>query len=48
MFACKKSLAFRIVYQSTDHTLTDEEVDQVQQRMLNKLSSKLGAVLRAQ
>lgn len=43
----KKSLAFRIVYQTPDHTLTDEEVDKVQQRMLDELSGKLGAALRA-
>ncbi|MBI2854355.1 MAG: phenylalanine--tRNA ligase subunit beta [Chloroflexi bacterium] len=43
----KKSLAFRIWYQSPDHTLTDEEVNGVQQRMLSALESKLGAVLRA-
>ncbi len=42
----KKSLAFRVVYQSADHTLTDEEVNRVQQKMLEALSSKLGAVLR--
>jgi len=42
----KKSLAFRIVYYSPDHTLTDEEVNRVQQQMLQALSSKFGAVLR--
>ncbi len=43
----KKSLAYRIVYQSPDHTLTDEEINQVQQQILHKLSEKLGATLRA-
>ena len=42
----KKSFAIRIVYQSTSRTLTDEEVDQVQQQILSKLSHELGAILR--
>jgi len=42
----KKSLAYRIAFQSSDHTLTDEEADKVQQQILSKLSSKLGATLR--
>ena len=42
----KKSVAYRIVYQSPTHTLTDEEVNQVQQQILSKLSSELGATLR--
>ncbi len=44
--AGKKSLAYRIVFQSPNHTLTDEEVDKVQQQILNKLSLELGATLR--
>ena len=43
----KKSLAYRITFQSPTHTLTDNEVDKVQQRILNKLSHDLGATLRA-
>jgi len=43
----KKSLAYRIAFQSPAHTLTDEEVNQVQQQILNKLSGELGATLRA-
>jgi phenylalanyl-tRNA synthetase beta chain len=43
----KKSLAYRIVYQSSTHTLTDEEVNEVQHQILDKLSSELGATLRA-
>jgi phenylalanyl-tRNA synthetase beta chain len=43
----KKSLAYSITFQSPTHTLTDEEVDQVQQQVLDKLSSELGATLRA-
>lgn len=42
----KKSFAIRVVYQSPDHTLTDEEVNQIQQDMLDKLSQELGASLR--
>jgi phenylalanyl-tRNA synthetase beta chain len=42
----KKSLAYRIVFQSPTHTLTDEEVNEVQQQILTKLSSELGATLR--
>ena len=43
----KKSLAFRLTYQAADHTLKDEEVDKVQQRILGRLSKELGAVLRS-
>ena len=43
----KKSLACRITYQSPDHTLTDEEVNKVQQRILDRLSRELGATLRS-
>jgi len=42
----KKSLAYSITFQSPTHTLTDEEVAQVQQQILDKLSSELGATLR--
>jgi len=43
----KKSLAYRIAFQSPAHTLTDEEVNKVQQQILNKLSGELGATLRS-
>ena len=46
--AGKKSLAYRVSYQSPDHTLTDQEVSRVQQKLLNRLSRELGAVLRGQ
>jgi phenylalanyl-tRNA synthetase beta chain len=42
----KKSLAFRVTYRSADHTLTDQEVNGVQQQMLESLSQKFGAALR--
>jgi len=45
--AGKKSLAYRITYQSPTHTLTDEEVNKVQGQILSKLSQQLGATLRA-
>jgi phenylalanyl-tRNA synthetase beta chain len=45
--AGKKSLAYRIVYQSATHTLKDEEVNKVQEAILRKLSSELGVTLRA-
>ena len=43
----KKSMAYRLAYQSMKQTLTDEQVDQVQQQILDKLSKELGATLRA-
>jgi len=43
----KKSLAYRITFQLPSHTLTDEEVNRVQEQILDKLSSELGATLRS-
>ena len=43
----KKSLAYRLVYQSPGHTLTDEEVNKVQEQVLSRLAKDLGATLRA-
>jgi phenylalanyl-tRNA synthetase beta chain len=43
----KKSLAYRLVYQSPTHTLTDEEVNKVQEQILARLMKELGATLRA-
>ena len=45
--AGKKSFAFRITCQSPHRTLTDEEVDKVQQQILDRLAQELGATLRA-
>ena len=42
----KKSLAYRITFQSPDHTLTDDEVDKVQQQIIDRLSRELDASLR--
>ena len=44
--AGKKSMAYRITYQSLEHTLTDGEVNDVQQQILARLTNELGAVLR--
>jgi phenylalanyl-tRNA synthetase beta chain len=44
--AGKKSLAYRLVYQSPTHTLTDEEVNKVQEQILARLEKELGATLR--
>ncbi|MEK7352987.1 MAG: phenylalanine--tRNA ligase subunit beta [Chloroflexota bacterium] len=43
----KKSLAYRITFQSQAHTLTDSEVNEVQQQVLDRLARELGATLRA-
>ena len=45
--AGKKSLAYRLIFQSAKHTLTDVEVDKVLQQILKKLEGALGATLRA-
>jgi phenylalanyl-tRNA synthetase beta chain len=45
--AGKKSLAYRLFYQSAEHTLIDEEVNKVQEQILTKLAKELGATLRA-
>lgn len=43
----KKSLAFRITYQSPNRTLTEEEVSQEQQKILTHLQEEMGATLRS-
>jgi len=42
----KKSLAYRITFQSPTDTLTDKEVDKVQQQILERLARELSATLR--
>jgi len=42
----KKSLAYRITYQSSNHTLTDSEVNKIHQKIISKLGEQLGATLR--
>jgi phenylalanyl-tRNA synthetase beta chain len=43
----KKSLAYRITFQSPSQTLTDDEVNKVLEKILGKLAKQLGATLRA-
>ncbi len=43
----KKSLAFRLIFQSSEKTLTDDEVSGVLEAVLDKLSRELGATLRS-
>jgi phenylalanyl-tRNA synthetase beta chain len=43
----KKSLAYRLTFQSPDHTLTDKEVNKVEEQILARLTKDLGAVLRS-
>jgi phenylalanyl-tRNA synthetase beta chain len=42
----KKSLAYSLTYQAMDRTLTDEEVAQVQARIVQRLEEEIGARLR--
>ncbi|MFO8100560.1 MAG: hypothetical protein R6U37_00110 [Dehalococcoidia bacterium] len=42
----KKSLAFALRYQSPERTLTDEEVDEVQRKILTRLEKEVGSTLR--
>jgi phenylalanyl-tRNA synthetase beta chain len=43
----KKSLAYRLTFQSPAATLTDNEVDKVMAEIVSALITKLGATLRA-
>ncbi|OGO39653.1 MAG: phenylalanine--tRNA ligase subunit beta [Chloroflexi bacterium RBG_16_57_8] len=43
----KKSLAYRLTFQSPTKTLTDEEVSDVMRQVVEKLAGELGATLRA-
>ncbi len=42
----KKSLAFSLIYQARDRTLTDEEVGSVRRKIVQRLEKELGAKLR--
>jgi len=44
--AGKKSMAYRLTFQSPDKTLTDQQVNGVQQAILKKLTTGLGVSLR--
>jgi len=43
----KRSLAFSLIYQAPDRTLTDEDAKAVRDRVARALTEELGAVLRA-
>jgi phenylalanyl-tRNA synthetase beta chain len=43
----KKSFAIHLVFQAPDRTLTDAEVNQVQEKLVARLASGLGATLRS-
>lgn len=45
--AGKKSVAFRLIFQSTEMTLTEEEVNEVIEKILNALKKTFNANLRA-
>lgn len=45
--AGKKSLAYALTYQAMDRTLTDEEVNQVQSKIVEVLHGQFEAILRA-
>lgn len=42
----KKNLAFHLIYQSSDRTLTTEEIDTIQDELINHLQSKFEAQIR--
>jgi phenylalanyl-tRNA synthetase beta chain len=42
----QRSLAFHIIYRSQERTLTAEEVDNIQERLFDRLQEKFGAKLR--
>lgn len=42
----KKSLAYRIIYQSKDQTLKDKTIEKIQEEILNSLEEKFDAKLR--
>ena len=42
----KKSYTFRIIYQSPERTLTNEEVNKIQEEIRNKTKQNLNAILR--
>jgi phenylalanyl-tRNA synthetase beta chain len=44
--ASKKSLAYSLTYQASDHTMTDAEAATIRRRIVLRLENELGAVLR--
>ena len=45
--AGRKSIMFSVTYRLADRTLTNEEVNESQQRLVEALQSHLGATLRS-
>jgi phenylalanyl-tRNA synthetase beta chain len=43
----KKSLAYALIYQSPDSTLTDKDATQIRNRIIKRLEQELGAKLRS-
>ena len=43
----KKSLAFRVLLQDSEKTLTDQEIDQAVGRLIGVLGQRFGATLRS-
>ncbi len=46
--ASKKSLAYRLIYQADNRTLTDREVSKLRDKIVRRLERELGATLRSQ
>ena len=46
IFSDKKSYTFRIVYRSFERTLTNEEINKIQEKIRAKTQKDLNAVLR--
>jgi phenylalanyl-tRNA synthetase beta chain len=44
----RKSLTFALTYRADDRTLTDEEVNSIQARVVEQLRQRFGAQLRGQ
>ncbi|MCC6148299.1 MAG: phenylalanine--tRNA ligase subunit beta [Anaerolineaceae bacterium] len=44
----KKSMAYSLTYQASDHTLNDKEAAQIRQRIIHRLEQDLGASIRSQ
>jgi phenylalanyl-tRNA synthetase beta chain len=42
----KKSIAYRLTFQSDERTLTDSEVNKIHDRLLDSLREQIGAELR--
>lgn len=43
----KKSMAYSLTYQASDHTLTDKDATQIRQKIIRRLEQELGAKLRS-